>query len=75
MSRAFLKDNDGWRYCWPKQTECLFVDDDGTCMCSHCRLRTSTKRADLMRKTRKGGRNEETADAGRWHNGGKSGAV
>ena len=38
MSRAFLKDNDGWRYCWPKQTECLFVDDDGTCMCAHCRL-------------------------------------
>ena len=38
MSRAFLKENDGWNFCKSKGESCMYAEADGTCLFNQCKL-------------------------------------
>ncbi|HRX58147.1 MAG TPA: hypothetical protein P5075_05175 [Eubacteriales bacterium] len=37
MSRAFTSERDGWAFCKQKMQECMFAEENGTCMFRQCR--------------------------------------
>lgn len=41
MSRAFTSERDGWAFCKQKMQECMFAEEDGTCMFRQCRKETA----------------------------------
>lgn len=36
MSRAFVKENDGWEFCFKIQDTCWFAKEDGSCPLQKC---------------------------------------
>lgn len=36
MSRAFVKENDGWEFCQKMQDTCWFAKEDGSCPLQKC---------------------------------------
>jgi len=38
MSRAFVKESDGWHFCRLYLQTCLHADESGKCMRSECEL-------------------------------------
>ena len=37
MSRAFLKEEDGWAFCREKNRDCMFAGGDGACSLRRCK--------------------------------------
>ncbi len=36
MSRAFVSENDDWRFCLEKKPTCMFADENGKCVLDQC---------------------------------------
>lgn len=42
MSRAFVKENDGWHRCSKYLEDCIMADEHGNCILDHCRQHPET---------------------------------
>ena len=38
MSRAFVREDDGWNFCPARQDTCMYADRDGTCFRKVCKF-------------------------------------
>ena len=53
MSRAFIKENDGWQLCKEKREHCLFADENGRCIVDPCRIYGGTSNQETAEKEHK----------------------
>ena len=43
MSRAFVKEDDGWSFCISRHEACLFAGEDGRCFLGYCKAHGEAK--------------------------------
>ncbi len=48
MSRAFVREDDGWNFCPAQGDTCMYADTDGTCFRKVCKRTGEPVAADPM---------------------------